>query len=189
VGPGTDPDADMGPLISAEQRARVLSYVDAGVAEGAQLLVDGRHGQVAGHEQGFFVGPSLFDRVESGMRIWREEIFGPVLCIVRVRTAEEALRLVNSHEYANGAAIFTGSGRAAREFAARVDAGMVGVNVPIPVPMAFFSFGGHKRSLFGDSNVHGTEGVRFYTRVKTVTSRWPAGQDDIGGFSMPTPGS
>jgi malonate-semialdehyde dehydrogenase (acetylating)/methylmalonate-semialdehyde dehydrogenase len=121
--------------------------------------------------------------------VWREEIFGPVLCIVRVGTAEEALAIVNGHEYANGAAIFTGSGRAAREFAARVDAGMVGINVPIPVPMAFHSFGGHKRSLFGDSNVHGTEGVRFYTRVKTVTSRWPANQDEVGSFTMPTPGS
>jgi malonate-semialdehyde dehydrogenase (acetylating)/methylmalonate-semialdehyde dehydrogenase len=189
VGPGTDAATDMGPLISGEHRQRVLAYVEAGVSEGAELVADGRRGQVAGHEQGFFVGPSLFDRVKPEMRVWREEIFGPVLCIVRVKSTEDALRVVNSHEYANGAAIFTSSGRAAREFAARVDAGMVGINVPIPVPMAFFSFGGHKRSLFGDSNVHGTEGVRFYTKVKTVTSRWPAGQDEIGSFSMPTPGS
>ena len=205
VGPGTNDGNDMGPLISAEHRARVLSYVDIGVAEGAELVVDGRGVSIAGHENGFFVGASLFDRVTQEMRIWREEIFGPVLCIVRVRSADEALRIVNSHEYANGAAVFTGSGRAAREFAARVDAGMVGVNVPIPVPMAFYSFGGNKHSLFGDSNMHGMEGVRFYTRVKTITSRWPAhqndvggfaaqngessGQDEVGGFSMPTMGS
>ncbi len=189
VGPGIDPVTDMGPLISAEHRKRVLSYVEAGLAEGAELVADGRNRPVPGYEQGFFVGPSLFDRVQPGMRVWREEIFGPVLCLVRVDNADDALRVVNGHEYANGAAIFTGSGRAAREFATRVDAGMVGINVPIPVPMAFFSFGGHKRSLFGDSNVHGTEGVRFYTRVKTITSRWPAGQDEIGSFSMPTPGT
>ncbi len=189
VGPGTDAATDMGPLISAGHRERVLAYIEAGVAEGAELVVDGRRHQVAGHEQGFFLGASLFDHVSAGMRVWREEIFGPVLCIVRVPTPEDALRIVNSHEYANGAAIFTGSGRAAREFAARVDSGMVGINVPVPVPMAFFSFGGNKHSLFGDSNVHGTEGVRFYTRVKTITSRWPAGQDEIGSYSMPTPGS
>lgn len=188
VGAGTDPATDMGPLISAGHRERVLGYVEAGVAEGAELVVDGRVVPPAGHGQGFFVGPTLFDRVRPSMRIWREEIFGPVLCIVRVASAEEALALVNGHEYANGAAIFTASGRAAREFAARVDAGMVGVNVPIPVPMAFFSFGGNKHSLFGDSAMHGTEGVRFYTRLKTVTSRWPGGGEATGGFSMPTPG-
>jgi malonate-semialdehyde dehydrogenase (acetylating)/methylmalonate-semialdehyde dehydrogenase len=186
VGSGEAPGTDMGPLITAEHRARVLGYIEAGLGEGAELAADGRAARVTGHEQGYFVGPTLFDRVRPDMRIWREEIFGPVLCLVRVADAEEALRLVNSHEYANGAAIFTGSGRAAREFAARVDAGMVGVNVPIPVPMAFFSFGGNKHSLFGDSNMHGTEGVRFYTRVKTVTSRWPSGQDQVGGYAMPT---
>jgi len=189
VGPGTAAGTDMGPLISAAHRARVAAYVDAGLAEGAELVADGRGLAVPGHEQGFFLGATLFDRVRPDMRVWREEIFGPVLCIVRVVSAEEALALVNGHEYANGAAIFTGSGRAAREFAARVDAGMVGVNVPIPVPMAFYSFGGSKRSLFGDSNVHGTEGVRFYTRTKTVTSRWLASQDEAGSFTMPTPGS
>jgi malonate-semialdehyde dehydrogenase (acetylating)/methylmalonate-semialdehyde dehydrogenase len=188
VGPGTESAVDMGPLITAEHRRRVLSYVEAGIAEGAALAADGRGAQVTGHEQGFFLGPTLLDRVTPAMRVWREEIFGPVLCIVRVATAGEALAVVNGHEYANGAAIFTGSGRAAREFAARVDSGMVGINVSIPVPMAFHSFGGHKHSLFGDSNMHGTEGVRFYTRLKTVTSRWPAGQDDVGGFSMPTLG-
>jgi malonate-semialdehyde dehydrogenase (acetylating)/methylmalonate-semialdehyde dehydrogenase len=189
VGPGTAAGVDMGPLISAGHRAKVVSCVEAGVAEGAELVVDGRGLAVPGHEQGFFLGATLFDRVRPGMRVWREEIFGPVLCVVRVASLEEALAVVNGHEYANGAAIFTGSGRAAREFAARVDAGMVGVNVPIPVPMAFYSFGGNKRSLFGDSNVHGTEGVRFYTRVKTVTSRWPEGRDEVGSFSMPTPGA
>jgi malonate-semialdehyde dehydrogenase (acetylating)/methylmalonate-semialdehyde dehydrogenase len=188
VGPGSDAATEMGPLITAEHRRRVLAYVEAGIAEGAELVADGRGRQVPGHEQGFFLGPTLFDRVTPAMRIWREEIFGPVLGIVRVATAEEALAVVNGHEYANGAAIFTGSGRAAREFAARVDAGMVGINVPIPVPMAFHSFGGHKHSLFGDCNVHGTEGVRFYTRLKTITSRWPRGQEDAGGFSMPVSG-
>jgi malonate-semialdehyde dehydrogenase (acetylating)/methylmalonate-semialdehyde dehydrogenase len=186
VGPGTDAATEMGPLISAEHRRRVLAYVEAGIGEGAELVADGRDRQVTGHEQGFFLGPTLFDRVTPAMRIWREEIFGPVLGIVRVATAEEALAVVNGHEYANGAAIFTGSGRAAREFAARVDAGMVGINVPIPVPMAFHSFGGHKHSLFGDCNVHGTEGVRFYTRLKTITSRWPRDQQDVGSFSLPT---
>ncbi len=189
VGPGTDPASDMGPLITAAHRDRVRGYVEAGIAEGAELVADGRDCRVAGHERGFFFGPTLFDRVATSMRIWREEIFGPVLCLVRVATAEEALAVVNAHEYANGAAIFTGSGRAARDFATRVDAGMVGVNVAIPVPMAFFSFGGNKHSLFGDSNVHGSEGVRFYTRLRTVTTRWPAGQDESVGFSMPTPGS
>jgi malonate-semialdehyde dehydrogenase (acetylating)/methylmalonate-semialdehyde dehydrogenase len=189
IGPGTDASADMGPLISAAHRARVASYIAAGVAEGAELAADGRSVRVSGHDQGFFLGPTLFDRVQPAMRVWREEIFGPVLCIVRVANAEAALEVVNGHEFANGAAIFTSSGRAAREFAARVDAGMVGINVAIPVPMAFFSFGGHKSSLFGDSNIHGTEGVRFYTKLKTVTSRWPSVQDEVGGFSMPTPGS
>jgi len=189
VGPGTDAAVDMGPLISSEHRARVVAYIEAGLGEGAELVTDGRQWRVTGHESGFFLGPTLFDRVEPRMRIWREEIFGPVLCIVRAADLEEALALVNSHEYGNGAAIFTASGAAAREFGARAQAGMIGVNVPIPVPMAFFSFGGHKRSLFGDSNVHGAEGVRFYTREKTITSRWPARRDDLGGFTMPTPGS
>ncbi len=183
VGPGTDAATDMGPLISAEHRQRVLACVEAGIEEGAELAADGRGTRVAGHERGFFLGPTLFDRVSPAMRVWREEIFGPVLCIVRVANAEEALAVVNGHEYANGAAIFTASGGAAREFAAHVDAGMVGINVAIPVPMAFHSFGGHKHSLFGDSNMHGAEGVRFYTRMKTVTSRWPAGQDGVDGFS------
>lgn len=189
VGPGTDPATEMGPLVSAAHRERVRGYVETGIAEGAELVADGRELRVPGYESGFFFGPTLFDRVTTAMRVWREEIFGPVLCIVRVASLGEALAVVNSHEYANGAAIFTGSGRAAREFALRVDAGMVGVNVAIPVPMAFFSFGGNKQSFFGDSNVHGLEGVRFYTRLRTVTSRWPGGEGGASDFSMPTPGT
>jgi malonate-semialdehyde dehydrogenase (acetylating)/methylmalonate-semialdehyde dehydrogenase len=179
----------MGPLVTREHLARVTSYIEAGVDEGAELVIDGRGQRVAGHEQGFFLGPTLFDRATPAMRIYREEIFGPVLTTVRVDSLDAALDLVNSHEFGNGAAVFTRSGHAAREFTARVEAGMVGVNVPIPVPMAFHSFGGRKRSLFGDSNVHGTEGVRFYTRVKTVTSRWPEGlPGDANALDMPTPG-
>ncbi|ROR32847.1 CoA-acylating methylmalonate-semialdehyde dehydrogenase [Inmirania thermothiophila] len=184
VGPGTDPASEMGPLVTPEHLARVRGYVDLGVAEGAELVVDGRGLRVPGHEEGFFLGPCLFDRVRPSMRIWREEIFGPVLCVVRAADAEQALRIVNGHEYGNGAAVFTRSGRAARAFAERVEAGMVGINVPIPVPMAFHSFGGWKRSLFGPLHVHGPDGVRFYVRRKTVTARWPEGPDG-GGLTMP----
>jgi malonate-semialdehyde dehydrogenase (acetylating)/methylmalonate-semialdehyde dehydrogenase len=185
IGPGTNPENDMGPLISAEHRARVARYVGLGVEEGAELVVDGRGLVVPGHEGGFFLGGCLFDRVTSDMRIYREEIFGPVLCVVRVPDFESALALVNGHEYANGASIFTRDGDSARNFTARVDAGMVGINVPIPVPMAFHSFGGFKRSLFGDTHVHGQEGFRFYTRLKTVTARWPAGIRAGAEFGMP----
>jgi malonate-semialdehyde dehydrogenase (acetylating)/methylmalonate-semialdehyde dehydrogenase len=189
VGPGTADDVDMGPLITAEHRSRVAGYVDAGVQEGAELVLDGRGLTVPGHEQGFFIGPSLLDRATPQMRIYREEIFGPVLTILRVRTLDEALELVNGHEYGNGAAIFTRGGRAAREFTQRVESGMVGINVPIPVPMAYYSFGGRKRSLFGDSHMHGPEGVRFFTRLKSVTARWPADEaDDAHGMDMPTLG-
>jgi malonate-semialdehyde dehydrogenase (acetylating)/methylmalonate-semialdehyde dehydrogenase len=189
LGPGHGADSDMGPLVTREHLARVTGYIETGVDEGAELVIDGRGQRVAGHEQGFFLGPTLFDRATPAMRIYREEIFGPVLTTVRVDSLDAALELVNSHEFGNGAAVFTRSGRAAREFTARVEAGMVGVNVPIPVPMAYYSFGGRKRSLFGDSNVHGTEGVRFYTRVKTVTSRWPEDLPaDGSGLDMPTPG-
>jgi malonate-semialdehyde dehydrogenase (acetylating) / methylmalonate-semialdehyde dehydrogenase len=179
-------DADMGPLITAEHRARVVRYVEDGIAEGAQLLVDGRGLRVAGHEGGFFLGGCLFDHVRPDMKVYREEIFGPVLSIVRTRTLEEAIGLVNAHEYANGTAIFTRDGGAARVFVQQIEVGMVGVNVPIPVPMAFMSFGGWRRSSFADHGMHGAEGVRFYTRLKTVTTRWP----DAGGggaeFMMPT---
>jgi malonate-semialdehyde dehydrogenase (acetylating)/methylmalonate-semialdehyde dehydrogenase len=175
----------MGPLVTLEHRERVLGYVDAGVKEGAKLVVDGRKYAVAGHEQGFFMGPVLFDQVTENMRVYREEIFGPVLVVVRVRSLDEALGLIERHEFGNGTSIFTRDGGAAREFSRRVAAGMVGINVPIPVPMAFHSFGGWKRSLFGPLHMHGPDGVRFYTRLKTVTARWPEGS---GGaeFTMPT---
>ncbi len=186
VRPGTDPKAEMGPLVTREHLARVTGYVEQGVKEGARLVVDGRGVAVAGGGGGFFLGACLFDRVTPEMRIHQEEIFGPVLSVVRVPDFERALQVVNDHAYGNGTAIFTRDGDTAREFVSRVQAGMVGVNVPIPVPMAFFSFGGWKRSLFGDHHVHGTEGVHFYTRLKTVTSRWPAGIRTGAEFHMPT---
>ena len=192
IAPGLE-DPDMGPLVDAAHRDRVRGYIDLGVAEGAELVVDGRtHACV--ERAGFFLGGSLFDRVTPAMRIHREEIFGPVLCVVRVPDFEAALALVDAHEYGNGTAVFTRSGGAAREFSRRVQAGMVGINVPIPVPMAFHSFGGWKRSLFGPLHMHGPDGVRFYTRLKTVTARWPEGASgaDAGmraagaEFTMPT---
>jgi len=189
VRPGNQPGADMGPLITREHLEKVTAYVEAGQREGADLVVDGRELNHSSWGGGFFLGSTLFDHASTEMSIYRDEIFGPVLTMLRADSLEEALRIVNGHEYANGAAIFTRSGKAAREFAGKVDAGMVGVNIPIPVPMAFYSFGGNKRSLFGDSNVHGAEGVRFYTRVKTVTSRWPEGLPGEGGsLDMPTLG-
>ena len=186
VASGMEPGADMGPLVTREHLERVRSYVDLGVTEGAQLVVDGRGQRVAGHEEGYFLGPCLFDHVTPAMRIYREEIFGPVLCVVRVPDLASALAIVNQHEFGNGTAIFTASGEAARSFAHGVQCGMVGVNVPIPVPMAFHSFGGWKRSLFGPLHVHGPDGVRFYTRLKTVTSRWPTAQREGAQFTMPT---
>jgi len=188
VGLPTDKDSDMGPLVTAAHRAKVLEYIDSGVKEGAKLVVDGRGVTVPGHEKGFFLGGCLFDNVTAAMRIYKEEIFGPVLSVVRAANFEEALRLPNEHEFGNGVSIFTRDGDAAREFASRVQAGMVGVNVPIPVPLAFYSFGGWKNSAFGDANQHGADGVRFYTRVKTVTSRWPAGIRKGAQFTMPTHG-
>jgi malonate-semialdehyde dehydrogenase (acetylating)/methylmalonate-semialdehyde dehydrogenase len=178
-------EADMGPLITAAHRERVASYIDAGVKEGARLVVDGRGHAVKGYENGFFLGGSLFDAVTPAMKIYREEIFGPVLVVVRVPTLADAVKLVNAHEFANGTAVFTRDGGAARAFVQQIEVGMVGVNVPIPVPMAFMSFGGWRRSSFADHAMHGMEGIRFYTRLKTVTSRWP----DAGGsaeFVMPT---
>ena len=186
VASGMEPGADMGPLVTREHLERVRSYVELGVTEGAQLVVDGRGQRVAGHEDGYFLGPCLFDHVTPAMRIYREEIFGPVLCVVRVPDLASALAIVNQHEFGNGTAIFTASGEAARSFAHGVQCGMVGVNVPIPVPMAFHSFGGWKRSLFGPLHVHGPDGVRFYTRLKTVTSRWPTAQREGAQFTMPT---
>jgi malonate-semialdehyde dehydrogenase (acetylating)/methylmalonate-semialdehyde dehydrogenase len=186
VAPGTVDKADMGPLVTREHLGRVRGYVDLGVQEGASLVVDGRELRVKGAEQGYFLGPCLFDHVTPAMRIYREEIFGPVLVVVRVPDLEGALALVNEHEFGNGTAIFTSSGEAARSFTQRVQCGMVGVNVPIPVPMAFHSFGGWKRSLFGPLHVHGPDGVRFYTRLKTVTSRWPTSAREGAQFVMPT---
>jgi malonate-semialdehyde dehydrogenase (acetylating) / methylmalonate-semialdehyde dehydrogenase len=178
--------ADMGPLITAAHRSKVQSYIEDGVRAGATLVVDGRGLRVAERERGFFLGPCLFDHVRPDMRIYREEIFGPVLSIVRAPDFAAALELVNSHEYGNGVACFTGDGRVAREFTRRVKAGMVGINVPLPVPMAFHSFGGWKRSLFGDHHIYGEEGVRFYTRYKSVMQRWPGNTSRGPEFTMPT---
>ena len=169
VGDGTQ-NVDMGPLVSAVHRDKVTSYIAAGVDSGATLVVDGRALDMAG--DGFWLGPTLFDNVTSEMSIYKEEIFGPVLSVIRVNTYDEALSLVNSHQYGNGTAIFTNDGGAARRFQNEVEVGMVGINVPIPVPMAYYSFGGWKNSLFGDSHAHGSEGVHFFTRGKVVTSRW-----------------
>ncbi|HUZ50663.1 MAG TPA: CoA-acylating methylmalonate-semialdehyde dehydrogenase [Candidatus Dormibacteraeota bacterium] len=185
IGPGDAKDVEMGPLVTGEHLARVRSYVDLGVAEGAELVVDGRPYRNGVSPEGFFLGGCLFDRVTPSMRIYKEEIFGPVLCVVRVETFEEAIALCNDHEFGNGVAIFTRNGGAAREFVHAVQVGMVGVNIPIPVPMAFHSFGGWKRSIFGDHAIHGPEGVRFYTRIKTTTERWPKGKGAGSQFTMP----
>ena len=186
VGVSTDDSAHYGPVVSAAHRARIESYIEMGVKEGADLVVDGRGLNLQGHEQGFFIGPSLFDNVTASMQSYQEEIFGPVLQVVRADTLEQAARLPSEHQYGNGVAIFTRSGLAAREFAAKVNVGMVGVNVPIPVPVAYHTFGGWKRSAFGDVNQHGPEGIRFYTKVKTVTQRWPSGDVTDQSFIIPT---
>jgi malonate-semialdehyde dehydrogenase (acetylating)/methylmalonate-semialdehyde dehydrogenase len=188
IGPGTDKDADMGPLISRAHLDKVLSYVDLGVKEGAKLIVDGREFKMgrAGHEKGFFTGGTLFDNVTTDMRIYKEEIFGPVLGVVRAQDFDSAVKLINDHEFGNGTAIFTRDGDAARKFAHAIQVGMVGINVPIPVPMAFHSFGGWKNSLFGDHHMHGPEGVRFYTKLKTITTRWPTSMRAGADFVMPT---
>jgi malonate-semialdehyde dehydrogenase (acetylating)/methylmalonate-semialdehyde dehydrogenase len=186
VGVSTDAAAQYGPVVSAAHRQKIADYIQLGVDEGAELVVDGRGFSLQGFEKGFFIGPSLFDQVKAGMRTYQEEIFGPVLQIVRAETFEEALALPSQHQYGNGVAIFTRNGRAAREFASRVQVGMVGINVPIPVPVAYHSFGGWKRSAFGDVNQHGLEGVRFYTKVKTITARWPEGMSEDSAFVIPT---
>ena len=186
VGPYDDPEAEMGPLVTRQAYDRVRGYVDSGMEQGATLAVDGRDLTLQGYEDGYFLGGCLFDHVTPDMTIYKEEIFGPVLSVVRTAGYEEAVDLVNAHEYGNGTAIFTRDGDAARDFAHRAQIGMVGVNVPIPVPMAFHSFGGWKRSLFGDHHMHGPEGVRFYTKLKTVTSRWPTGLRSGADFVMPT---
>ena len=188
VGVSSDPAAQYGPVVSAAHKRRVEDYIQMGVDEGADLVVDGRGFALQGYENGFFIGPTLFDHVKPAMRTYQEEIFGPVLQIVRAETFEEALALPSDHPYGNGVAIYTRDGRAAREFAARVNVGMVGINVPIPVPVAYHTFGGWKRSAFGDTNQHGVEGVKFYTKVKTVTARWPEGANDDSAFVIPTMG-
>jgi len=176
VGPGLDPSSDMGPVVTAQARERILGYIDQGAEAGAEPVVDGRTLEKDG--DGFWVGPTLFDKVTTDMTIYRDEIFGPVLSVVRVNTLDDAIELINSNPYANGTAIFTGSGQAARIFRRTVQVGMIGINIPIPVPMAFYSFGGWKDSLFGDHHIHGPEGVRFYTRGKAITSRWPEEAQD-----------
>ena len=186
VGPGMDKNSEMGPLITKEHLEKVSGYVDLGVKEGAKLVVDGRNLKLQGYENGFFIGGCLFDNVKKDMRIYKEEIFGPVLSVVRVKNFDEATKLVNDHEFGNGVSIYTKDGDAGRTFTNKIQVGMVGINVPIPVPMAFHSFGGWKRSLFGDSAMHGVEGVRFYTKLKTITSRWPSGVRSNPEFVMPT---
>jgi malonate-semialdehyde dehydrogenase (acetylating)/methylmalonate-semialdehyde dehydrogenase len=186
VGVSSDPAAQYGPVVSAAHRDKIAGYIGLGVEEGAELVVDGRGFALQGFEKGFFIGPTLFDHVKPAMKTYQEEIFGPVLQMVRAESFEEALALPSEHQYGNGVAIFTRNGRAAREFASRVQVGMVGINVPIPVPVAYHSFGGWKRSAFGDANQHGMEGVRFYTKVKTITARWPEGDVTDAAFIMPT---
>jgi malonate-semialdehyde dehydrogenase (acetylating)/methylmalonate-semialdehyde dehydrogenase len=182
---GMEADAEMGPVVTAVHKAKIESYIDEGVRAGAKLLVDGRGLKVAGHENGFFLGGSLFDRVTPDMKIYKEEIFGPVLGVVRVPDFAAAVELINAHEFANGVSLFTSDGHTAREFSRRIEVGMVGINVPIPVPMAWHSFGGWKRSLFGDMYAYGEEGVRFYTRYKSVMQRWPETIDKGAEFTMP----
>jgi malonate-semialdehyde dehydrogenase (acetylating)/methylmalonate-semialdehyde dehydrogenase len=189
VGPGDRKGVDMGPVISAQHRDKIMGYIDSGVAQGAKLVTDGRGIKVPGHEKGFFVGATLFDDVSTEMTIYREEIFGPVLIVLRVATLDDAIHMINNNQYANGTAIFTSSGAAARRFQNEIEVGMVGINVPIPVPMAFFSFGGWKSSLFGDLHMHGMEGVYFYTRTKAITTRWPEVSDKkFSSLVMPTLG-
>ena len=186
IGPATDREAEMGPLVTRQHLDKVSGYIDKGVAQGAKLVVDGRGFKLQGYEGGYFIGGTLFDHVDKEMTIYREEIFGPVLSVLRAGSYDEAVRLINAHEFGNGTAIFTRDGDAARSFADKIEAGMVGVNVPIPVPVAYHSFGGWKRSIFGDHAIYGPEGVRFYTRIKTITSRWPDGIKSGAVFNFPT---
>ena len=186
VGPGLDKKSEMGPLVTKEHLDKVKGYVDLGIKEGAKLVVDGRNLKLQGYEKGFYMGGCLFDNVKKDMRIYKEEIFGPVLSVVRANDYKEALSLVNDHEFGNGVSIFTRDGDTGRSFSSNAKIGMVGINIPIPVPMAFHSFGGWKRSLFGDQHIHGPEGVRFYTKLKTITSRWPSGIKSDPEFVMPT---
>ena len=186
IGPSTDADAEMGPVITGDAKRRISGLIDLGVKEGAELVVDGRGFQLQGYENGYFLGGTLFARVTKRMDIYKQEIFGPVLSVVRTGSYDEAAQLINDHEYGNGTAIFTRDGDTARAFADKIQVGMVGINVPIPVPVAYHSFGGWKRSLFGDHSVYGPEGVRFYTRLKTITARWPTGIRSGAQFNFPT---
>jgi malonate-semialdehyde dehydrogenase (acetylating)/methylmalonate-semialdehyde dehydrogenase len=185
IGPSTDSSADYGPLVTQQALERVRNYVEVGIKEGATLAVDGRSFKMQGYENGFYMGGCLFDNVTKDMRIYKEEIFGPVLSVVRAEKYDEALALCNDHEYGNGVAIFTRDGDAAHDFASKVQVGMVGINVPIPVPLAYYTFGGWKRSAFGDLNQHGPDSIRFYTKTKTVTSRWPSGVKEGASFTIP----
>ena len=186
VGPGLDKNSEMGPLVTKEHLEKVKGYVDLGVKEGAKLVVDGRNIKLQGYENGFFIGGCLFDNVTKNMRIYNEEIFGPVLSVVRVKDFNDAIQLINDHEFGNGTSVYTRDGDVGRTFANKIKVGMVGINIPIPVPVAFHSFGGWKRSLFGDLHMHGPEGVKFYTKLKTITSRWPSGIGSDPEFVMPT---
>ena len=186
VGPSDDADAEMGPVITREAKERITGLIDSGVEAGAELVVDGRNLNLQGYENGYFLGGSLFDRVTTDMRIYKEEVFGPVLSVVRAQSYDEAVTIINDNEYGNGTTIYTRDGDAARSFADSIKVGMVGVNVPIPVPVAYHSFGGWKRSLFGDHSIYGPEGVHFYTRLKTITSRWPTGIKDGAVYDFPT---
>ena len=186
VGPGMDKTSEMGPLVTKEHLERVRGYVDLGVKEGAKLVVDGRDIKLQGYENGYYIGGCLFDQVTKDMRIYKEEIFGPVLSVVRVKDFNEAVKLINEHEFGNGTSVYTRDGDVGRTFASKIKIGLVGINIPIPVPVAYHSFGGWKRSLFGDQHMHGPEGVRFYTKLKTITSRWPSGVRSNPEFIMPT---
>ena len=186
VAPWTDPDSEMGPVISIEHKSKIEDYIQSGLDDGAKIILDGRNCNIQGYEKGYFIGPTIFDHVKKNMKIYREEIFGPVLSVVRVNNYDDALSLINSHEYGNGTSIYTSDGEVSRHFTSNVEIGMVGVNVPIPVPMAFHSFGGWKNSLYGSNTMHGIEGVNFYTKLKTVTSRWPKSIQKGPEFKMPT---
>ena len=186
VSPWTDTDSNMGPVISKEHLSKIKDYIGIGIDEGAELVTDGRLIKIQGYENGYFIGPTLFDKVNKNMTIYKEEIFGPVLSVVRVDNYNEAVELVNNHKFGNGATIYTSDGEISRDFTTNIEIGMVGVNVPIPVPMAFHSFGGWKQSLFGDHSMHGTEGINFYTKLKTITSRWPKSIKSGPEFKIPT---
>ena len=186
IAPWTDKDSEMGPVISKEHKNKIYNYIEDGINEGAKLILDGRNLKIQGYENGHFVGPTIFDHVKDKMKIYKEEIFGPVLSVIRVKNYEQALKLVNEHQFGNGSSIYTSDGEVSRHFTTNCKIGMVGINVPIPVPMAFHSFGGWKNSLFGDYAMHGKEGINFFTKLKTITSRWPKSIQSGPEFKMPT---